>query len=77
MSAIIETPKRLVVDITEKQYNEMSKIFSHGERKLYFQKVIDATIAINKEVGKIALYAMMHGEANIMRSLTAHQKQEE
>jgi hypothetical protein len=72
--AIIPTPKRLVVDITEEQYERLSKIFEHGERKLYFQALIEATINIYDDVGKIALYAMIGGQTDIMRSLTKHQK---
>lgn len=63
-------PPRLTIEINQDQAYALNSIFEHGERKLYFTAVIDATIDIYKRFGKEALYLMMSGQVNLMEILT-------
>mgnify|MGYP000846067227 FL=1 len=63
-------PPRLTIEINQDQAYALNSIFEHGERKLYFTAVIDATIDIHRRFGKEALYLMMSGQVNLMEILT-------
>ena len=60
---------RISVEITDLQATALAQIFNHGERKAYFNAVIDATINIYKKHGKTALYLMMEGRADLLQVL--------
>ena len=60
---------RLSVEITQEQYDFLSNNLSHGEYKTLFGVVIDAIEKITRQHGKMAIYAIISGEADFMRVL--------
>jgi len=66
------TPNRLTIDITPEQYYDLNKIFDYGERKIYFAAVVDATIELYNRVGKIGIYAVISGQAEILSTLASN-----
>lgn len=63
------SPRRLTIDITPEQYKALNIIFDYGERKIYFDAVINATINIFNKVGKMGIYALISGNVDVIKSL--------
>jgi hypothetical protein len=62
------------VEISPEHSLALSNIFAHGEKKLYFTAVVEATIDIHKRLGKEALYLMMNGRVDIIKALAEGKK---
>lgn len=70
----MHSPPRLTIDITPEQYRALNEIFDYGERRTYFDAVITATINIHEELGKMAIYALIAGKADIIKSLAKNKE---
>lgn len=63
---------RLSVEITQEQYDFLSNTLSHGEYKTLFGVIIDTVEKVTRQHGKMAIYAIISGEADFLRTLYKH-----
>ena len=59
--------RKLTTDITEEQYQELQEILDHGEQKRLISSLINAVIKVHKKFGKIAIYAIISGNLDVLK----------
>jgi len=65
---------RLSVELTDKQQKMLDEMCDHGERIRLIHSLLDGVIAAYERFGKIAVYVVLAGKADILKTVCSFQE---